>query len=252
MNGDELFQTTTRHARQLWFEPEIARRKNAGKLQEDFVLRAAQVVMNMGEEPVVRLNEEVKGVVWGRAKRAIAKGERAKTADFAEITGFDLTSEDADAGHLTLIAANGGWFLAFDFRYNADRITKIFEVAGEFLEAARFCAERGNPRAFCDNLFSAVELTAKGTLLITPDSKLFESRKHQKIAVAYNRWGKLGNVDPRYVRLLNRLSNLRSSARYLNGSLSLAPTEIAEMMRDADEMLLGAIDRLPRRIRVPA
>jgi hypothetical protein len=38
--------------------------------------------------------------------------------------------------------------------------------------------------------------------------------KRGYISSQYNLWGKMGNTDPRYVKLLNRLAKLRSPARY--------------------------------------
>jgi hypothetical protein len=57
---------------------------------------------------------------------------------------------------------------------------------------------------------------AKGLLLIEPDERLLSSRKHNFVSTKFNLSGKWGHTDQRYVDLLNRLSNLRGSARYLD------------------------------------
>jgi hypothetical protein len=80
-------------------------------------------------------------------------------------------------------------------------------------------------RAFVDTPFSATELMAKGTLLTLPDENILRSKKHGYIASQYNWWGKMGNTDPRYVKLLNRLWSLRGSARYLDKDFALSAVE---------------------------
>jgi hypothetical protein len=76
-----------------------------------------------GPGPVIRLNEEVKGVAQGRVNRAINKGEQVRGSDIVELKGLDLLPENHDAAHLTALLHASGWQVIFDFRYNATTIS---------------------------------------------------------------------------------------------------------------------------------
>jgi hypothetical protein len=52
----------------------------------------------------------------------------------------------------------------------------------------------------------------------------------------YNQWAKLENTDPRFAGLLNRLGELRASARYLRADFELDAAEATEILA-----LLGAM-----------
>jgi hypothetical protein len=248
--AEDLGERLVQQAFDLWINPELDRRRAAGGLSADFSLYAAQIIINVGIAPITRLNDEVMGVVRGVAARPIEKGENVSCHDLLDIHHVELTSEDANAGHMTLLLQKGRWFVEFDFRYNAQRIADTVEAAREFLDAARFCSERGYVRAFCENLFGATELLAKGTLLMLPDEKILSSKKHDYVASHFNRWGKYGNTDPRYVGLLNQLGRLRSSARYVSGDVNLTATEMSEMLTVAEEMFTKLRDQAPTRSRV--
>jgi uncharacterized protein (UPF0332 family) len=241
------YEATLKQAFELWINPEIARRRAAGVLEPDFTVYAAQVIMNVGTPLIVRLNEEIKGVLKGRALRAFTKGDVAQWDDLAEVHSVELTTEDANAGHMTVILHNAQWFMQFDFRYNAERIASTVAAAREFLDAAAFSAERGNTRAFCDTLFSAIELLAKGTLLMNPDEAILTSKKHDYVASSFNRWGKFGNVDMRFVSLLNRCAQLRLPARYVHRDVTLARDEMNAMLVCAEEMLMQLRQSAPQR-----
>jgi hypothetical protein len=56
---------------ELWINPEIERRREAGRLPDDFSLTRAQVIMNLdANAPEVRFNKEIKAVVAIRLARA--------------------------------------------------------------------------------------------------------------------------------------------------------------------------------------
>ena len=69
------------------------------------------------------------------------------------------------------------------------------------------------------------------------DSEALKSKRHGQVSAKYNLWGRLGNIDAQYTKLLNRLQNLRNSARYLEGDLALASSEAKDMLTVAESMV---------------
>jgi len=246
--GSVLFS----QALELWVQPEITRRQELGQLPAGFVLRAAQVIMTHDHPRVtVRLNDEVKVVLQVEATRAIDRGEPITEDDFSEVHGMTLTDADPDAGHLTIVRLHGGYVLGFDFRYNAGRIREHLRVARQFLDVARHALQEGHSEAVIDNLFSGVELLAKGALLMhLPE--VTTSRTHGFIQSAYNKWSSLGNVDTEYSQLLNRLAHLRNPARYLRGHLATKSDDLLAMANTAERMYSGLVAELPVHTEIPA
>ncbi|HLG18567.1 MAG TPA: hypothetical protein VI895_01975 [Bdellovibrionota bacterium] len=105
----------------------------------------------------MRLNSEVKAVFECKPRRAISAGEGITEKDIEEITNIFLTSEDEDAGHITVIFVNGHAHLAFDFQYNTRRIKELLEVAREFIDTAGLALNAGNQRAFVENQFRKIQ-----------------------------------------------------------------------------------------------
>ncbi len=70
-NDDEQLGTAViKQAMDLWFTPEVTRRQALGLATRPFTWNAGQVPISpRGGDPVVRLNEEVRGIV-----RATANG----------------------------------------------------------------------------------------------------------------------------------------------------------------------------------
>ena len=237
-----------KNSMELWFTPEIERRRKDGKIKDNFVLYGAQVILNVGSKNQIRLNEEIKIGASVKVKRAIEKGEHLSLNDISEIEGLHLTDEDPDSGHLTMLLLGNKWILSFDFRYNQSIVKKHSIIAKQFLEASEFSLKNKNYFSFIDNLFSATELIAKGILLLIPDENILTSKKHNYIHKKYNWWGNLGNTDKSYVELLNTLANLRSSARYLNGELSLSKEQMNQMLITANKMYADLSKQIPKRI----
>ena len=252
---DEMGEAIFQQARELWIDPEVARRRNAGQLEDGFALAAAQIIFNADTEaPEIRLNDQVRAVLKARAARPIEKGERVTTQDFTEYVDLELTEEDPNAAHLTILRGpRGHWWLTFDFRYNAERIAQTLATAREFLEAATAALGGGHLRAFIDNLFSAAELLAKGVLLTVPDRKLIGDVSHRFIAARHNLWGaKLGNVPRQFVELLNTLTRERPKARYASRPYLLDHTKAETMLATAREMFHYVDERSPKRTPAPA
>ena len=251
MVDEEFIQNLMQQVHELWINPEIERRRAAGRLPDDFAIRSAQVIMNLGADaPEVRFNEEVKVLAEAEWAREVEYVEDVTEADVDSIRELVLTDHDPNAGHLTMVLFKGRWIIAFDFRYNATRVTATLNAAREFLDVATFALDQHQMRAFADNLFSAAELMAKGVLLMDADKDLLKSKKHTFISSRFNLSGKWGHTDPRYVKLLNRLQDLRGSARYLDKEFTLSAEEASDMLGTAEDMFEVLSNSAPKRYKV--
>lgn len=240
----------------LFFRPEIERRRAEGKPPERLMLTKAQVVFYAdGRKPDVRLNDEVKAVAKVNFKPGAVAGKRPgdlimadEIEDIAEVMLPD--TDDPDAGHATFIQVGGRWCMAFDFRYNKALSERHLSDAREFLEAARHCLDRSAWSAFADNLFSAAELAARALLLMLPDPKFRSKATHKAIHARFNSFAKLGNVPPSGRAVFNKLSALRPPARYGAKGIVLDPEEARTLLGDV-EGLIGEVSRTMSRQRPP-
>jgi uncharacterized protein (UPF0332 family) len=232
----------------LWINPEVSRRKESGSLEQKFALSAAQVVIHVDSPIEVRLNNEIKGLLKAKASRPIAKGEAIRNPDFSEILDFELVTPDDNAGHVTVILHRGLWFIKFDFLYNKSRIREALVVAREFIESAKASLDRKHMHAFSEALFGATELLAKAMLLKMPDEKILKAKTHSFVGSGLNRQAKVRDSIREYAKLLNQLTRLRSSARYLNAPLSLDPGSATQMLSTAESMYEELSSELPDRL----
>jgi uncharacterized protein (UPF0332 family) len=200
--------------------------------------------------PEVRFNEEVKVLAEAEWAREVEYGEDVTEADVESIRNLALTDHDPNAGHLTMVLFKGRWIIAFDFRYNATRVAATLGAAREFLDGATFALDQHHMRHFVDTLFSATELMAKGMLLMRPDEDVLQSRKHTFISRRFNLSGQWGRTDPRHVKLLNRLQDLRGSARYLDKDFPLSTQEASDMLGTAEDMFEALSNSAPKRYKV--
>lgn len=233
-----------KHIAELYIDPEIKRRKDGNLLPNDFVLYAVQVVMNHDAPNEVRINDEVSAHVVGNFSKPFTDGEQVSIDDLESIADIQLTDRDPNAGHVTLLVHKGQWVGRFDFRYNADRTRSHMTAAREFLDSAQFALQKKHLRSVTDNLFSATELMAKGLLLMHDDSML-SGKSHGVVHSRFNLWGHLGNTDPRYTSLLNKLASLRGPSRYLDKEFHLSPDEAKEMIDVAEDMFQDSQKRIP-------
>jgi HEPN domain-containing protein len=204
----------------LYFGPEIERRKSAGNLIEPFVLRMAQVVFTEDQEPEVRLNDEVRISLIVKAQRTVQKGDPVYDSDIEEIDSFELDHADADAGHYTAVRWKGGWRILFDFRRNKGRALNFLKRAEEFLSVAEHALSQQFYGPFVDNTFSACELLAKAILITAAGTESSRAKSHRVIHSGINKWSKLGNVNGKFIEVFNKLSDARSSARYKAADVS--------------------------------
>lgn len=222
-----------------WINPEIERRRSAGKLGHSFELYGAQVIFPAdGWEVEVRLNEEVRAVAQVRAARAIERGQAVTHDDIDEIEDIELTEQDPDSGHVTIILRPaGGWAISADLRRNATRIADHADAAREFIDAAAWSHDNNKSRPFIENIIAACELMARAFLIVRPDPTLLSAKSHNVVTTRFNLASQAGDVDPSHARLLNQAWQLRRPARYLSGELKLDSEDRASMLETARDML---------------
>ena len=247
-NDEKWSQTLFQQFLDLFILPEIGRRKEAGKLEDSFNLRGAQVIFFAdGKKPEIRINSEIRAIASVKLKKGISKNKNDPIRD-TEIEGLDkikLTEEeDPDCGHATLIKIENSWIIAFDFRYNKGLAQKHITTAKQFYDSAEFASNRKNWSSCLDNLFSAAELASKAVLLLIPDPKFRKKATHSGIQQRYNKFADLGNVEPKYREAFNKLSGLRARARYLQGDIQLSEEEIHVLLENVKKMIDDAKQRI--------
>jgi hypothetical protein len=240
-HGRPGFDVTGNQAFELWFWPELRRRGDAGALELPFNLTKAQVLFADGDEPQVRFNGQVRGVMQVKTARSVKAGDPAFVEDIAEPVKFELELADADCGHFTLIEYGQNWAVFFDFRRNKIKAGDIIGLAEQFAEIAELSFNRGHAAPSVACLFNAAELLAKARLMMILVEKKLES--HGSIHSNINYWRKLGNVDFRFVELFNELFQLRNAALY-GGSIPTIKSD-APFVRISSEIanLRGLLKR---------
>lgn len=218
--------------------PEVARRIDSGEWPESATVFRFQVQF-LDDEVEVRLNEEVQGTLTVKATGPIEVGQEVTTADFSEISDYQLPDEHAHHPHITAFAHNSTWFLSFQLGGRDPARHETLTVAREFLAAAHDAFEANRLRACLDNAYSAVELLAKAELLSCAPTieAMQKASSHRTISQAYNIWsGRLGNSDQRFAKALNRLAAIRRRARYMENELDCDQAEATELLSVLDSM----------------
>jgi hypothetical protein len=228
---------------ELYFTPEIERRRIHGGLPGNFYLYMAQVLFPpVAEPPIILLNDEVKGTALLRAPRNIQQGEQISANDLQYIERFDLPDELLDNGYFTVVRAGEGWSMFFNFLYGRARAKDMLELAEQFLEAALFSKARGDAGPAVDNLFSASELISKAVLILHRNHAA-DAKTHGRIHSEINAWARLGNIDQAFVALYNKLADQRPSARYGN-SKNRPPIPDDESFELVRAMIATALQRV--------
>jgi hypothetical protein len=76
MADEEFIQNLMQQVHELWINPEIERRRGAGRLPDDFAISKAQVIMNVDADSLeVRFNEEVIVLAEAEWTREVEDGE---------------------------------------------------------------------------------------------------------------------------------------------------------------------------------
>ena len=143
MMEDEIKQRVFQQVMDIYIIPEIERRKKEGKIKEGTIISKMQIVFSLDKgKNEIRLNEEVKAIVKGRATRDIQKGETVYERDIDSIEGVELTDEDINCGHITLLLFKNNWVVSFDCRYNKG---KIKSHRSEERRVGKECRSRWSP-----------------------------------------------------------------------------------------------------------
>lgn len=209
----EGWDRTFAHMWEIAFKPELERRRATGLIGDDFHLYLAQLLQPPDKENKILFNEEVRGTALMRAPRAVEKGEPVLMSDLAHIEQFELPDDLLDCGHFTIIRADGGWRIVFNFLSGRAKARDMLELAAQFLDAAVASGKKGHAGPAVDSLFSASELISKVELILHRN-KAASSKTHGMIASEINAWARLGNIDAAFVALFNKLGQQRPNARY--------------------------------------
>jgi hypothetical protein len=208
---------------QMAFSPEIRSRKAAGKLPDDFLFWAGQLIQPHGGGRIIRLNDEIRGRPYLRTGRTVEKGEEIKLGDFANLEYFDLEDDELDSGHFTMFFTGTGWTISFDFRSGRLKCIALIEKAFTFLASTRMSLEKGLGEPAIDTLFTACELIAK-TRLILDHQPAHEWRSHKATATHINLMARFGNVSGAFLSIFNRLAKERNPAKYATGFEPVLPS----------------------------
>lgn len=228
---EEIKQRIFQQVMDIWVNPEVERRR----IKETSITKI-QIIFSLEEGNKIRLNEEVKAIITGKATRDIKKGELVYETDINQIENIQLTKEDSNCGHITLLLFNDNWIIGFDARYNKEVIKKHIDASKEFYESAKENLEKNRLRPFYENSFAVAELSAKGILLTLPDKKILEGKNHKDRLNKFKNWAELGNVKMEFNTTLSKLNNLRSSARYLSSD-DYQNEDSKEVLKVIEEMI---------------
>jgi hypothetical protein len=218
--------------------PEMTLRETNGESPAGTPVYRFQVLLPPNRPIEVRLNYEVGGDAFAKAARPVEMGQKVTTEDIAGIEKYIPRSEDAGIPHVTAFAHRAGWSIAFDFGYRHPRRHDFLALGHQFAESAREALAAGRVGVALYNAFSAAELLAKAELLSCAPTieAALAARSHGSVRERYNLWGRLESTDRRFVKLLNRLWDLRQPARYLDGELRLKEGEPEELFAVLAEM----------------
>jgi uncharacterized protein (UPF0332 family) len=91
-------------------------------------------------------------------------------------------------------------------------------------------------QVFVDNLFSAMELLVQSRLFVVSKQNYVDNSNHRWTMSEFSTFVKLGNMDPRYPKILDRLSQLRNAARYNKQTFLLEEAEALEYIMAIEQL----------------
>lgn len=235
--GENFFN----HVMSLWVAPEIKRRKENGTLSDNFAIDKIQVLISPEKKPViVRLNDEIKAQLVCKFRPSIHKqviGEPVYWKDIDDILDIKLTEhDDPDAAHITMVLFREGWKIKFDLRNNKRRAKELYDSAREFLNSAKKALDDASMRVFSDNLFSTVELFVTSQLFVMSEYEYVRKPTHAWTQKKYNEFINIGNYKEEYKNIFNKLSGLRSGARYHKQPFKLNLDDAKGMLKVAEDL----------------
>ncbi|MDZ4792632.1 MAG: HEPN domain-containing protein [Hyphomicrobiales bacterium] len=184
-----------------------------------------QALMLAGKVPLCNLNKEIDLYDECGVKLTIDSAYLGAQLLYSSY----LSQNYKNAAFVTAYKAANCWAFNFCLRYNAKKIDQHLTVCSQFLKSAKFCLNEGLLNAFLDNAYSSCEILAKTYLLDYPDA-ITEKESHKHISQEINKRAKHKADGAETAKLLNRLSRLRQSARYLNKPLIFDENEISQIM----------------------
>lgn len=228
--GDRFFE--------MYIADEVEQPKADGRLPPTFTaedLYAAQAIFNPEEPPVVRLNDEVKYRVVEHTLYGVDDRGHLNYADVTNRKQIELTGDDLNAGHGTLIRRSDGvWYFTVGLLKNSKRIRQYTDVAREFLASAEGAYTDKRWRAFVENLYTAVEQLAKALLLAHADTlELVRADNHSFPRAQFNIARRQDSSLMLYADTYNWLHKNRNRARYLATKPFTVDENHAKSMLDA-------------------
>jgi hypothetical protein len=108
LDDPEFTNAVLQNAFDLWFEPEIKRRQEAGALPKPFPLWAAQVILEPNGPGTIRFNDQIRGVfqvaIDASTPGPIAKGAQLSLSELGSIQGMQLTLDVGNYGPANITA----------------------------------------------------------------------------------------------------------------------------------------------------
>ncbi len=208
--GQRVFQQVM----DIWIIPEIKIRKELGKITDNFILTKVQIVFSLYNGNIIRLNDEVKAIVKVKINKSVKKAEAVYEGDVDNMEKIELTDDDANCGHITLLLFRNNWLIAFDFRYDKQKSREFIEASKEFYQSAIDNFKKNRLRPLYENSFASAELSTTAILMLFINKKYLDN--HNNKIKRLQDWANLGNVNPDFSNALTKLSKLRYSARYLS------------------------------------
>ncbi len=231
--GNEASNRLFQNCIDLFINPEIEKRQNMGEITRFEEITKAQIIFFAdNKERIVRLNDEVRAIIEIKLKDGIQKekGEDILANEVEAIYSAKIPDETySDCAYIIMIKYGDNWYISFDFRYNKALSKGYIEKANEFIECASFGLSQNYLGATIDNLFGAIELISKAILLVSPTSKMMDKTNHCVIKNSFNYFIHVGNLSKDYSKTYNKLSKLRSKARYSSEKLEIPKDELKEI-----------------------
>ena len=168
----------------------------------------------------ILLNDDVriKGLIKFSDGLKPTVGQIIKGEDIEEILGlYPNDGNDPNAAHIMIVRINNKWHFACDLIYDRERVRKRFDTAKEFLKVSEFCFKEKSWGPFCDNLFSATELTVQSILLMHHNPFFSTNQDHEKTRELFTAYAENGNIDAEFAKNHAKLWELRKQGRYLTG-----------------------------------
>lgn len=221
----------------LFFNPEIEKRKENGTLNNDFELLAAQAIIFPNEkENIIRLNDEVQANV--KIKDGVYKTKKDFFPNCEEVESIEISEEEfLDCGHVIIIRFNDCYQLKFDFVYNKKTCKALLDNAFQFLQTSKFAIEKNFRNSYIDNAFSAFELMAKANLLFEAHKNINGRTNHKAIMSSFNlRYRKsLNEEEIKLRKIFNKLSVERNNARYLDNEVNFSDEDLQNSLQKIEK-----------------